>query len=89
MIPLGGTGALNDAVARESGGHAHPALATGIGAVAVVLLLVVLTEWSLLRAYGGGRRPRLVGMLGAIVLPLLVVFAVAVGSRIVELQAAR
>ncbi|HEY3181864.1 MAG TPA: hypothetical protein VGJ77_03440 [Gaiellaceae bacterium] len=70
-----------EAIRRAVGSTDYPALATGTGAVLVVLLIAVLVELQLAQAHGTTRyRP-----LRPLLVPLLLAFGFVVALRVAEL----
>jgi hypothetical protein len=73
-----------EALRRAVDGIDYPALATGTGAVLVVLLIAMLVELQLVEA----SRRRAGGSLRAFAVPLLLAFCFVAVLRVVELLAA-
>lgn len=77
------TATVSDLTRELAVSDAHESLATVVDVTAIVLLLVLLVEQEVVRAYGGASAGSRVRALGVGVVPLALAFAVIVVSRTV------
>jgi hypothetical protein len=79
------TSLINKATEDVLGAHSFQALSATVGVVAILLLILLLVEREVLRAFGGVRAAARVRTLTAASLPLLVAAIAIIGTRLGDL----
>lgn len=79
------TATLTNLILQTIASNKYGALTTGLGAVVVVVLLVLLIERSLMEAYGGSRQARRGRAFNSAVVPLFIVFGLIALLRMAQL----
>ena len=80
------TSTVNELTRRLLGSGDHAALATGIEVIVLALLVVLLVEYELVRAYRGQGASTVLRSFEPFIPPLLIAFVAIVAARLLHLH---